>query len=598
MIKTGGTKLMESSLIDIKEHVKKYADVITNMINVDVGIVDKNMRRVTGTGLYRNIEGVLALGSVYKNTLETGRTNIIENPRVHELCSECPDKTNCQEKLEIATPIYCRDEIVGVLGMVCFNNEQKEKILNSLDCYLNFTKQIAEFIGIKFYEFQEEALQKERQETLNQILNNMAKGVVVSDCNDIILMVNNAAMSKLKLTHSVTGKTFKLISQNESIINEEVFKLFIDNNEYNVAGKIIPIALSNNKKANAFFFDDIQKINSNIAEIANSDNTITINNIIGNSYATLTLKENIRKVAESNSTVLITGESGTGKELVARSLHSEGNRKDKPFVVINCSAIPDTLLESELFGYVKGAFTGASQNGRMGKFELANTGVIFLDEIGDMPLYLQAKILRVIQDKKIERIGSNKSIDLDIRIIAATNVDLQQKIKEQKFRSDLYYRLNVIPMTILPLRERKEDIIPIINNLIYKYNKKISDKFVHTIEKDVLNALIEYNWPGNVRELENVIELMINMSGEDGIISMKMLPANIVGNHHIADSAVNSIIFKEDMTLENFEDIEKKYIEKALVTYGDDTEGKKYISEKMNIGLTTLYRKMKKYNIK
>lgn len=589
---------MESSLIDIKEHVKKYADVITNMINVDVGIVDKNMRRVTGTGLYRNIEGVLALGSVYKNTLETGRTNIIENPRVHELCSECPDKTNCQEKLEIATPIYCRDEIVGVLGMVCFNNEQKEKILNSLDCYLNFTKQIAEFIGIKFYEFQEEALQKERQETLNQILNNMAKGVVVSDCNDIILMVNNAAMSKLKLTHSVTGKTFKLISQNESIINEEVFKLFIDNNEYNVAGKIIPIALSNNKKANAFFFDDIQKINSNIAEIANSDNTITINNIIGNSYATLTLKENIRKVAESNSTVLITGESGTGKELVARSLHSEGNRKDKPFVVINCSAIPDTLLESELFGYVKGAFTGASQNGRMGKFELANTGVIFLDEIGDMPLYLQAKILRVIQDKKIERIGSNKSIDLDIRIIAATNVDLQQKIKEQKFRSDLYYRLNVIPMTILPLRERKEDIIPIINNLIYKYNKKISDKFVHTIEKDVLNALIEYNWPGNVRELENVIELMINMSGEDGIISMKMLPANIVGNHHIADSAVNSIIFKEDMTLENFEDIEKKYIEKALVTYGDDTEGKKYISEKMNIGLTTLYRKMKKYNIK
>ena len=598
MIKTGGTKLMESSLIDIKEHVKKYADVITNMINVDVGIVDKNMRRVTGTGLYRNIEGVLALGSVYKNTLETGRTNIIENPRVHELCSECPDKTNCQEKLEIATPIYCRDEIVGVLGMVCFNNEQKEKILNSLDCYLNFTKQIAEFIGIKFYEFQEEALQKERQETLNQILNNMAKGVVVSDCNDIILMVNNAAMSKLKLTHSVTGKTFKLISQNESIINEEVFKLFIDNNEYNVAGKIIPIALSNNKKANAFFFDDIQKINSNIAEIANSDNTITINNIIGNSYATLTLKENIRKVAESNSTVLITGESGTGKELVARSLHSEGNRKDKPFVVINCSAIPDTLLESELFGYVKGAFTGASQNGRMGKFELANTGVIFLDEVGDMPLYLQAKILRVIQDKKIERIGSNKSIDLDIRIIAATNVDLQQKIKEQKFRSDLYYRLNVIPMTILPLRERKEDIIPIINNLIYKYNKKISDKFVHTIEKDVLNALIEYNWPGNVRELENVIELMINMSGEDGIISMKMLPANIVGNHHIADSAVNSIIFKEDMTLENFEDIEKKYIEKALVTYGDDTEGKKYISEKMNIGLTTLYRKMKKYNIK
>ena len=152
---------------------------------------------------------------------------------------------------------------------------------------------------------------------------------------------------------------------------------------------------------------------------------------------------------------MITGESGTGKELVAVLLHSQGDRRDKPFVVINCSAIPDTLLESELFGYVKGAFTGANQNGRIGKFELANSGVIFLDEIGDMPLYLQAKILRVIQEKKIERIGSNKSIDLDIKIIAATNVDLEKKITEQKFRRDLYYRLNVIPIKLLPLREKR-----------------------------------------------------------------------------------------------------------------------------------------------
>ena len=587
----------EISLIDIKNHVKKYADVITNMINVDVGIVDKNMRRVTGTGLYKNIEGIPALGSVYRNTLETGRTNIIENPRQHILCAECRDKENCREKLEIATPIYCRDEIVGVLGLVCFNDEQKTKIINDLNSYLNFTKQIAEFIGIKFYEYQEVALQKEREETLNQILNNMAKGVVVSDCNGVVLMVNNAAMTKLKLTNSIIGKVSKVISQNETIMNEDVFKFFIENNEYNVAGKIISLALPNNKKGNALIFDDIQKINSSIAEIANGDNTINLENIIGNSYATLHLKENIRKVAESNSTVLITGESGTGKELVARSLHSEGSRKDKPFVVINCSAIPDTLLESELFGYVKGAFTGANQNGRMGKFELANTGVIFLDEIGDMPLYLQAKILRVIQDKKIERIGSNKSIDLDIRIIAATNVDLQQKIKEQKFRSDLYYRLNVIPMTILPLRERKEDIIPIINNLIYKYNK-ISDKFVHTIEKDVLDALTEYNWPGNVRELENVIELMINMSSDDGVITKKMLPANILKTSKNTVSSADSVIYKEDMTIDNFQNIEKRYIETALISYGDDTEGKKYIADKMNIGLTTLYRKMKKYGIK
>lgn len=588
---------MEISLLDIKEHVKKYASAISSLINVDVGIVDKNMVRVTGTGLYKNIEGVYALGSVYKNSLETGKTNIIENPRKHNLCTECLDKNKCREKLEIATPIYCRDEIVGVIGLVCFSDEQKKKILSDIDSYLSFTKQIAEFIGIKFYEYQENLMQKDRESTLNTIIDNISKGVIISDCNDIIIKINNIASAKLKLKSDVLGKTMKLVSQNDYLMNEEVFNMVIENEEYNVAGKIIPLKSFNKTRSNAFVFEDVKKISRNILEMTSSDNMITLENIYGTSAATQSLKENIQKIANTNSTVLITGESGTGKELVARSLHSHGNRRNKPFVVINCSAIPDTLLESELFGYVKGAFTGANQNGRMGKFELANTGVIFLDEIGDMPLYLQAKILRVIQEKKIERIGSNKSIELDIKIIAATNVDLEKKIMEQKFRGDLYYRLNVIPIKLLPLRERKEDIIPIINSLIDKYNR-LSDKYVHSIDEDVKKALINYEWPGNVRELENVMELMISMSGSNGVISSDLLPDNILHHSDSALSSVEELIFNNKSELEDFEKIEKVYIEKSLEKYGDDTESKKYISDKMNIGLTTLYRKMKKYDIK
>jgi transcriptional regulator with PAS, ATPase and Fis domain len=588
---------MEISLLDIKEHVKKYASAISSLINVDVGIVDKNMVRVTGTGLYKNIEGVYALGSVYKNSLETGKTNIIENPRQHDLCTECLDKNKCREKLEIATPIYCRDEIVGVIGLVCFSDEQKKKILSDIDSYLSFTKQIAEFIGIKFYEYQENLMQKDRESTLNTIIDNISKGVIISDCNDVIININNIASAKLKLKSDVLGKTMKLVSQNDYLMNEEVFNMVIENEEYNVAGKIIPLKSFNKTRSNAFVFEDVKKISRNILEMTSSDNMITLENIYGTSAATQSLKENIQKIANTNSTVLITGESGTGKELVARSLHSHGNRRNKPFVVINCSAIPDTLLESELFGYVKGAFTGASQNGRMGKFELANTGVIFLDEIGDMPLYLQAKILRVIQEKKIERIGSNKSIDLDIKIIAATNVDLEKKIMEQKFRGDLYYRLNVIPIKLLPLRERKEDIIPIINSLIDKYNK-LSDKYVHSIDEDVKKALINYEWPGNVRELENVMELMISMSGSNGVISSDLLPDNILHHFDTAPSSVEELILNDKSELEDFEKIEKVYIEKSLEKYGDDTESKKYIADKMSIGLTTLYRKMKKYNIK
>ena len=588
---------MEISLLDIKEHVKKYASAISSLINVDVGIVDKNMVRVTGTGLYKNIEGVYALGSVYKNSLETGKTNIIENPRKHNLCTECLDKNKCREKLEIATPIYCRDEIVGVIGLVCFSDEQKKKILSDIDSYLSFTKQIAEFIGIKFYEYQENLMQKDRESTLNTIIDNINKGVIISDCNDVIININNIASAKLKLKSDVLGKTMKLVSQNDYLMNEEVFNMVIENEEYNVAGKIIPLKSFNKTRSNAFVFEDVKKISRNILEMTSSDNMITLENIYGTSAATQSLKENIQKIANTNSTVLITGESGTGKELVARSLHSHGNRRNKPFVVINCSAIPDTLLESELFGYVKGAFTGASQNGRMGKFELANTGVIFLDEIGDMPLYLQAKILRVIQEKKIERIGSNKSIDLDIKIIAATNVDLEKKIMEQKFRGDLYYRLNVIPIKLLPLRERKEDIIPIINSLIDKYNR-LSDKYVHSIDEDVKKALINYEWPGNVRELENVMELMISMSGSNGVISSDLLPDNILHHFDTAPSSVEELILNDKSELEDFEKIEKVYIEKSLEKYGDDTESKKYIADKMSIGLTTLYRKMKKYNIK
>ena len=587
---------MEVSLLNIKEDVNRYINIISNLLNVDVGVVDKNMFRVTGTGLYKNIDGVYALGSVYKNTLETGKTHIIENPRLHTLCTQCKDKKNCKEKLEISTPIYCHKEIIGVLGLVCFNDEQKNKILANCESYLHFTKQIAEFIGIKFFEYQENLLQKDQENTLKTILENINKGVIIIDKDNTIVSINPIAIEKLNLKFQCVGKKIIIITQNDYLMNEEVFKLSINNKDFTVVGKKISLTSFDNRKNSAFIFEDIKKINENIAEITNN-NVISLNDIYGNSEATKKLKENILKIADTSSTVLITGESGTGKELVARSLHSHSNRKNKPFVVINCSAIPDSLLESELFGYVKGAFTGANNNGRIGKFELANTGVIFLDEIGDMPLYLQAKILRVIQEKKIERIGSNKSIDLDIKIIAATNVNLEEKIKEQKFRSDLYYRLNVIPFKLLPLRERKEDILPIIEKLIKKYNH-ISGKNIISIDNEVKQAFLSYDWPGNVRELENVIELMFNISGNSSILNSSLLPENISKKSVSNPPKSSQIIIKNPSDdFENFDIIEKNYILQGLEKFGNTTEGKKIISEKMGIGLTTLYRKLKRFGI-
>ncbi|WP_457600980.1 sigma-54 interaction domain-containing protein [Hydrogenivirga sp.] len=251
--------------------------------------------------------------------------------------------------------------------------------------------------------------------------------------------------------------------------------------------------------------------------------TYNIHGIVGQSDAIINLVEVVKKVANTDSTVLITGESGTGKSLIAKAIHFLSHRRDKPFVTINCAAIPETLLEAELFGYEKGAFTGAHTS-KKGKFELANGGTIFLDEIGDMPLALQAKILRVLQEREIERLGSEKTVRVDVRVIAATNKDLNTLVKEGRFREDLFYRLNVVPIHVPSLRERSEDIPLLVEHFLDNYNSKYGKRV--RISPDAMEALIEYNWPGNIRELENTVERLVVM--HDRTVKSVDLPPHIL----------------------------------------------------------------------
>ncbi|MFC2088015.1 sigma-54-dependent transcriptional regulator [Calditrichota bacterium] len=248
-------------------------------------------------------------------------------------------------------------------------------------------------------------------------------------------------------------------------------------------------------------------------------------NIIGKSSKMRDVYRLIQKVSESDATVIIRGESGTGKELVAEAIHSKSNRADKQFVTINCAAVPENLLESELFGYEKGAFTGATQK-KLGLFEVANQGTIFLDEIGDMPLSIQAKLLRVLQNKEIVHVGGVEKINIDARVITATNQNLEQMIEESKFRSDLFYRINIFPIFLPPLRERKEDIPELIQHFLGKYGNK-------TITNAAKKMLMEYDWPGNVRELVNIIERASIVT--DKTIDKDHLPLNIVGDNLTKD---------------------------------------------------------------
>jgi formate hydrogenlyase transcriptional activator len=234
------------------------------------------------------------------------------------------------------------------------------------------------------------------------------------------------------------------------------------------------------------------------------DGQFNFGEIVGTSKALLQVFLRVEQVALMNATVLLLGETGTGKGVVARAIHSSSARKDRPMITVNCTTLPATLVESELFGREKGAYTGAHDR-QLGRFELANGGTIFLDEIGEMPMELQSKLLRILQDGEFERLGSSRTLKTDVRIIAASNRDLQQEVKNGRFREDLYYRLNVFPISMPPLRQRKEDIPLLVNHFVAKFNKKIGKK-IECVPKETLNALLEYHWPGNVRELESVIE--------------------------------------------------------------------------------------------
>jgi TyrR family helix-turn-helix protein len=308
--------------------------------------------------------------------------------------------------------------------------------------------------------------------------------------------------------------------------------------------------------------------------------------VIANSHQMFNVLQLTKRLSDVDSTVLITGESGVGKGVIANLLHQNGGRKNKPFVKINCGAIPDALIESELFGYERGAFTGSRAEGKKGLFETAQNGTIFLDEISELPLNLQVKLLQVIQEREITRVGGVKSTPIDVRIISATNKDLLELVNEKKFRADLYYRLNVVPINIPPLRERYEDIIPLIQHSLREYNKKINSN--KEIDSNTMAILLKYDWPGNVRELENIVERLVITTKEDTIMP-ENLPSFIYENtHFIGNKQLEPATLKETL--------DKTEKEVLLAAYTAHTSTR-LIAKSLGISQPSVVRKLRKYGI-
>ncbi|SHJ63315.1 regulatory protein, Fis family [Paramaledivibacter caminithermalis DSM 15212] len=329
-------------------------------------------------------------------------------------------------------------------------------------------------------------------------------------------------------------------------------------------------------------FKEIKKVRKLANKIMGRQAIYTFDKIIGRNKEFLQTMEFAKKIADSKSTILIMGESGTGKEIFAQSIHNHSNRCEEPFIALNCGAIPKNLIESELFGYEEGAFTGAKRGGQPGKFEIADGGTLFLDEIGEMPIDMQTRLLRVIEESTVNRIGSTDEIYINVRIIAATNKDLTEEVKKGNFRKDLFYRLNVLPLRLPPLRKRKDDIPLLIEYFMDRISKRLNKKKV-SISDAHMNRLMKYEWPGNVRELENFIELVINT---------EYIPIDM--NRNETRLEIKQILDNNNNVCYKLEHVEKEHIIKVLrKCKGNIT----LAARKLGIGRNTLYRKVNKYGI-
>ncbi len=573
---------MQNILINLRKDIQKFAETIAQIIQMDVEIMDKNFIRIGGTGRLKNKVGLSMTeeSHIYKKVLETGKEYVILNPKEDIHCSNCPSIEECKEKLEVSTPIFLNGEVIGVIGLICFNNQQKVNFVEKQEKYLNFLKQISGFISSQAQLSLENSSTESKKEFLKVILNRIEEGILIYDNNFLLTHMNEVA-TKLFNT-KILQENLLIQPLNDNFLGKNAYSIIYNDKKLDVFGEVFTFS----PFEKVLIFKEKKAIHNSILHVTNSTTGTLVKDFIFYSDSMKKLFERINKISKNPSTVLITGESGTGKEIIARTIHMNSNRVNQPFIAINCGAIPEALLESEFFGYIKGSFTGADPRGKIGKFELANGGTLFLDEIGDMPLYMQIKLLRVLQERSIVRIGSNQLIDVDVRIIAATNQNLEHLVESGEFRKDLYYRLNVVPIEVPPLRKRTGDIFIFAEHFAEKYAVLFKKNF-NSISSEVLDIFEKYSWPGNVRELENTIEYMINLMGNNGILSYNHLPQKLLANK-------SAEVFQE-RTLKS---MEIEMISDLLKKYGDSTESKKQIAKILGIGIATLYRKIEQYNLK
>ena len=594
-----------SVLSGIKESVQQVAEAISIAVGVEVEIVDEKLNILGGTGVYHDQIGQKEEGGdldsnfLYARVLRTGITQYVADAKLdkdYDITGR--GNTVSGELAEVCTPIILNNQIIGIIGLIAFTEEQKKILSDKSKNMTGFVEKMADLLAAKAD--QQETLENVEvsRDEMSTVLETAHEGIFALDQSGYVKHCNKRAATLFNMTkRELIGRHISKLMPGSPAIkvletgrgyteNEEIFK--VDGGQHHFIVTVKPYSSGDEIEGIVVSFRDIEEAQKLVYNFNTRTIKNTVDDIIGTSEKIMIAKKQALITARGNSTVLITGESGTGKEMFAKAIHYASARGDNPFITVNCGAIPENLLESELFGYEKGAFTGANEKGKVGKFELADGGTIFLDEIGDMPLHLQVKILHVLQNMRFEKVGGSRSIIVDVRVIAATNKDLEKMIEEGTFREDLYYRLSVIPLSIPPLRERKADIRMLMYHFLKKYNTFMNRK-IEGFSDEVEELYMNYDWPGNVRELENAVEYGTNMDFGK-VIDIEDVPVRILKK----EEEIVKFRNMDKPLAEQVKLYEKEIITKKLKKHNGI---KDVVARELGLSRATLYRKLSELDI-
>ena len=570
-----------TQLESVRSGIEHFVSAAAEAFRVEAAIFNQQSSLFYCTPTYLKKKGNTVHYAFIQDVIVNGSVLVTE-PGKMPACIGCRFNEHCPSTMEILCCIHSGTDVAGVISFTSFTKEGQKRISENTEVYLNAITKLSSLIGEYLQQFSEGSAAADTEKLIESLMSLCEQPLLLTDPNGVVLRYNSLADKVLKFCN-VSSTSLR------QIFSEDMARRITSGND--LFEKKASIGENTAKVTTRSIYSQ-NHLHSILVRLsnefyANLPESGAFERLIGSSRAFVHIQNLIKRVADSPTPILITGETGTGKELVARSFHEQSRRNKYPFVAINCSSIPENLFESELFGYEEGSFTGAKKGGKMGRIEMAQGGTLFLDELGEMPLSVQPKLLRVLQEYELERVGSTKKIHLDIRIVAATNRDLREMIKEGKFREDLFYRISVINVKLPPLRDRKEDIIPISLNYLERLKTKMTTP-LRTISHEAEQAFLNYSWPGNIRELQNVVEYAANLCDSD-TLTLADLPEHMRGLEECPDT--------EKQKETPLPDSQEKQILDLLSAYGHTLESKKKIAADLGISLRTLYRKLNKMNL-